>query len=321
MDDPRTASIHSLSRRSAHPAQPVKARTAHIHAKMSPDDAFRITLSDCLAQMTANAGVLRAGHSTEGLHQLRVGLRRLEVALKSFGEAFEQPWLEELRGRAKVLTSRLGPARDLDVFLDELLAGPAKAFSGEDENEMFAYLRAEAEKAREAAWKEASACIAGADFAVFIDDVAALAQSRLPLAPGRRLRPMAARMLARQAVRADKRGRAARSHEEGDLHRLRIALKKLRYTAEFFAPLYRKKKVKRYLAQVRRLQDSLGRLNDIAHARAVITQLAPPAQKDSGDLRFAAGTVQGWYRARRPRLVKKALQRWARLKRAKGFWS
>src|SRR5476651_1211893 len=145
MDDPRTASIHSLSRRSAHPAQPVKARVARIHAKMSPDDAFRTTLSDCLAQMTANAGVLRAGRSVEGLHQLRVGLRRLEVALKTFGEAFEQPWLEELRGRAKVLSSRLGPARDLDVFLEELLSGPAKAFSGEDESEMFALLRAEAE--------------------------------------------------------------------------------------------------------------------------------------------------------------------------------
>ena len=320
MDDPRTASIHSLSRRSAHPAQPVKARSAHIHAKMSPDDAFRITLSDCLAQMTANAGVLRSGHSTEGLHQLRVGLRRLEVALKAFGEAFEQPWLEELRGRAKVLSSRLGPARDLDVFLEELLIGPAKSFSGEDESEMFALLRAEAETMRDKAWEQASACVAGPDFAVFIDDVAALAQSRLPLAPGHKLKSLAARMLVRQAARARKRGRAARSHEEGDLHRLRISLKKLRYTAEFFAPLYLKKKVKRYLSQLKRLQDSLGRLNDIAHARAVITQLAP-AQKNNGALRFAAGTVQGWYRARRPRLVKKAMQRWARLKQAESFWA
>jgi triphosphatase len=321
MDDPRPASIHSLSRRAAHPAQPVKARSARIHRKMSPDDAFRATLSDCLAQMTANAGVLRNGCSVEGLHQLRVGLRRLEVSLKSFGEAFEQPWLEELRGRAKVLASRLGPARDLDVFLEELLAAPAKAFSGEDEAEMFAVLRAEAEDARQKAWKQASACIAGADFAIFLDDVAGLAQSRLPLAHDNRLAPMAAKMLARQAARAKKRGRAARSHEEGDLHRLRIALKKLRYGAEFFAPLYKKKKVKRYLAQLKQLQEVLGRLNDIAHARAVIGQLAPPGQKNSGALRFAAGMVQGWYRARQPRLVKKAMKRWDRLKKAEAFWA
>ena len=260
MDEPRSASIHSLSRRAAHPAQPVKARSAHIHAKMSPDDAFRTTLSDCLAQMTANVGVLRAGRSVEGLHQLRVGLRRLEVALKSFGEAFEQPWLEELRGRTKVLSSRLGPARDLDVFLEELLAAPAKAFSGEDEMEMFAVLRAEAEEAREKAWKQASACVTGGDFTVFLDDVAGLAQSRLPLARDNRLGLMATRMLRRQAARAKKRGRAARSHEEGDLHRLRIALKKLRYTTEFFAPLYKKKTVKRYLSEVKKLPGNLGPL-------------------------------------------------------------
>src|SRR5580704_6855972 len=160
MDDSRPASIHSLSRRAAHPAQPVKARCTRINSKMTPDDAFRTTLSDCLAQMTAHAGVLRAGRSVEGLHQLRVGLRRLEVALKSFGEAFEQPWLEELRGRAKVLSSRLGPARDLDVFLEELLAAPAKAFSGEEDAEMFASLRGAAEEARETAWKQAHDCIA-----------------------------------------------------------------------------------------------------------------------------------------------------------------
>ena len=321
MDDPRPASIHSLSRRAGHPAQPVKARSAPIHGKMSPDDAFRVVLSDCLAQMTANAGVLRSGHSTEGLHQLRVGLRRLEVALKSFAEAFDQPWLEELRGRAKVLASRLGPARDLDVFVEELLAAPAKGFSGEDEIEMFALLRSEAEAARDTAWKQASACVAGADFAVFIDDVAALAHSRLPLAPDNRLRPMAKKMLKRQVTRAQKRGRAARSHEEGDLHRLRIALKKLRYTAEFFAPLYRRKKVRRYLGQIKKLQEVLGRLNDIAHAHAVIAQLAPPAREKADALRFAAGTVEGWYRARRPRLVKKAMRRWTKLKDAGHFWA
>jgi adenylate cyclase len=321
MDDPRPAAIHFLSRRAGHPAQPVKARSAHIHAKMSPDDAFRTTLSDCLAQMTANAGVLRAGRSVEGLHQLRVGLRRLEVALKAFGEAFEQPWLEELRGRAKVLSSRLGPARDLDVFLEELLAAPAKAFSGEDDAEMFAALRAEAEEARKQAWEQASASIASADFATFLDDVAALAQSRLPLARDNRLAPMARRMLKRQAARAKKRGRAARSQEEGDLHRLRIALKKLRYTVEFFAPLYKKTKVKRYLSQIKMLQDSLGRLNDIAHAQAVIARLGRAPHMDSAALRFAAGTVQGWYRARQPRLVKKTLKRWNRLKKTQAFWN
>ena len=89
-----------------------------------------------------------------GLHQFRVDHRGLEVALKCFGEAFEQPWLEELRGRAEVLSHRLGPARDLNIFLKKLFLRPAKAFTGEDESEMFALLGGEAEVARDAAWKE-----------------------------------------------------------------------------------------------------------------------------------------------------------------------
>ena len=75
MDDPRPASIHSLTRHGLGPAQPVKARPARINRAMRPEDAFRATLSDCLAQMTANAATLRAGRSVEGLHQLRVARR------------------------------------------------------------------------------------------------------------------------------------------------------------------------------------------------------------------------------------------------------
>ena len=54
---------------------------------MRPEDAFRTTLLDCLAQITANAATaLRCrGRSVEGLHQLRVAFRRLEVALGAFG--------------------------------------------------------------------------------------------------------------------------------------------------------------------------------------------------------------------------------------------
>ena len=318
MDEPRPATIHSLTRRRAQAfagaGRPVKARPAHVHRKMDPDAAFRATLSDCLAQMTANAGVVRAGRSVEGLHQLRVAMRRLDVALKGFGEEFGQPWLAELRSRAKVLASRLAPARDLDVFTGELLTAPAKAFGAET----FAGLRAAAEALRTAHWEQAHATVAGADFALFLDDLAALAHSRLPLGRHGKLAATAARLLARQHARAKKRAVAARSQEERDLHRLRIALKGLRYTAEFFAPLYDRGQVRRYLKEVKTLQDSLGRLNDIAHAQAMVGTLAPAGA--AAELRHAAGAVEGWYRASRPRLVSQALKRWDKFKALPRFW-
>lgn len=319
MDDPRLASIHSLSRHGLGPAQPVKARPARIDRDMRPEDVFRAALSDCLAQLTANVATLRAGRSVEGLHQLRVALRRLEVILKVFGEEFQQEWLGDLRSRAKILSSRLGPARDLDVFITQLLDVPAE----EGDREAFASLRARMEEMRDKAWKQAVDCVSGADFAMLTEDVAALAHSRLPMAPDTKLARVTARLLDRQQTRARRRGRKAKSGEEGDMHRLRIALKKLRYTAEFLAPLYPKEKVRRYIKKLRGLQEHLGAINDIAHVRATIAGLLrdTDGKRSAPAERYAAGLVAGWYRARRPRITKQALKRWKQFRAVKPFWA
>jgi CHAD domain-containing protein len=254
----------------------------------------------------------------EGLHQLRVAFRRLEVALGAFGREFRQDWLEEMRGRAKVLLGRMSPARDLDVFVGKLLADPPK--SGVRDG--LAQLRSRAETARDKAWASVADCISSVDFDLFADDIAALASSQLPLTRTRRLPRTAQRMLDRQVKRVSKRGRVARSEEEGDLHRLRIALKKLRYTAEFFAPLYPRKDVARYLQKLRGLQNHLGDLNDVANVRAVVGNLVREKGKkeDDGAMRYAAGAMVGWYGAQVPSAIKQALKRYRKFKRVKPFW-
>ena len=319
MDDPRAA-VHSLSRRNFGVVfgKPVKSAPTPVSKAMRPEDAFRATLLDCLAQITANAATLRAGRSVEGLHQLRVAFRRLEVALGAFGREFRQDWLEELRGRAKVLLGRLSPARDLDVFVGKLLADPPK--SGVRDG--LPQLKARAESARDKAWAMVAACISSADFDLFADDVAALASSQLPLTRKRRLPRTAQRMLDRQVARVKKRGRVAKSQEEGDLHRLRIALKKLRYTAEFFAPLYPKKNVTRYLQKLRGLQNHLGDLNDAANVRSVVGDLVREKGKkeDDSPMRYAAGAMVGWYGAQVPGAIRHALQRYKKFKRVRPFW-
>jgi len=320
MDDPRAA-VHSLVRRSLGPTQPVKAVPGYVAKSMRPEDAFRATLSDCLAQITANAATSRPQESKEvrsmeGLHQLRVAFRRLEVALGVFGHEFGQDWLEELRGRAKILAGRLAPARDLDVFVGKLLADKSGVSDG------LVQLRARAEAARDIAWAAAQSCICGPDFELFADDVASLASSQLPLTRDQRLPRTARRMLDRQVRRVKKRGRTAASREEGDMHRLRIALKKLRYTAEFFAPLYPKRDVARYLKTLRVLQTRLGDLNDVANVRRVVGELLRDKSRkdDEGAMRYAAGALVGWYGAQVPGAIKQALKRYKTFKRVTPFW-
>jgi CHAD domain-containing protein len=308
--------IHSLARRSSDRTifgRPAKAAPAYVAASLRPEEAFRAILSDCLAQVTANAAPLRVGRSVEGLHQLRVAFRRLDVALAAFGREFRQGWLEELRGRARILSARLAPARDLDVFVDTLLESTPHA-----DGEGFAQLRARAEDARTTSWVAVTACVTGADFELFVADIAALAASQLPLTRIRRLPKTASRILDRQAGRVKKRGRAARSKDEGDLHRLRIALKKLRYTAEFFAPLYPRRDVKRYLKKLRALQNQLGALNDAANVRGTVSALLQ--DEPGAAMGFAAGGMAGWHGAQTTRTARQTLKRYRSFRKLTPFW-
>jgi len=317
MDDTRVV-VHSLSRRDAGKivfGKPVRAMPAHLTRPMRAEDAFRITLSDCLAQITANAAALRAARSVEGLHQLRVGLRRLDAALGAFGREFRQDWLEELRGRAKILSRRLAPARELDVLVEKLLTQPP-AMDGLDA------LRLRAQSARDGAWTKVMACVTGPEFDLFIDDVTALAAAQLPLTH-RSLPKTARRILDRQMKRVKKRGHVARSRKDADVHHLRIALKKLRYNAEFFAPLYPSGAVRAYLKKLKTLQDAMGHLNDVAGVRhAVPGLLKDKARKtpDAAAASYAGGVMVGWFDAKAPQLAEEALRRFRKFASVAPFW-
>jgi triphosphatase len=321
MDD-MVAVLHTTARRNSgaqrllRAGASAKARRLRLDRKMAADEAFRAILSDCLAQATAQAGVLRAGRSAEALHNLRVALRRTEVMLAAFSVAFGQSWFADLRGRTKAISARLSPARDLDVFLDDLWPDVARTFT-EGSGDLAALRRA-AEASRDGAWQAVDVCLASEDFSHLLDDIAALSQSRLPMGRSEKLARVGQRLLKRAAARVKKRGKRARGREEGDLHRLRIALKKLRYLAQVLAPLYKGGRVKPYLTALRRLQEELGGLNDIAHVRASIAELL--RGHDAEQIGYGAGLFAGVCAAGRGRKAKKVLRRYDDFRDLKAFW-
>ena len=109
-------------------------------------------------------------------------------------------------------------------------------------------------------------------------------------APGR---AFAAEVLGKLHRKALKRGRHFRKLAPEERHKLRIALKKLRYAADFFLPLLGKaKRNRRYAKTLSALQDRLGRYNDIA----VTERLIPPIIKNNIPVAAhrAAGALLGW---------------------------
>ena len=87
--------------------------------------------------------------------------------------------------------------------------------------------------------------------------------------------------------RLKKRGRGLKHLDPHTRHRARIAAKKLRYGAEFFAGLYHKKKARRRQEKfgdaLSDLQDHLGALNDLETARSMTESLSGPPMPGSDD--------------------------------------
>ena len=112
----------------------------------------------------------------------------------------------------------------------------------------------------------------------------------------------------------------------GELHRLRIQVKKARYAAEFFSSIYSRRKSvkrrKRVLSSLTRLQDSLGRINDIVTHQTLLTDITAnprPGLTPEQD-HFAAGLIIGDQHARIQGLLDSARKAYSRFSDTKSFW-
>ena len=99
-------------------------------------------------------------------------------------------------------------------------------------------------------------------------------------------------------------------------HRARIAAKKLRYCAEFFALLYPQKKVRRYVDALGDLQDALGLSNDTAVGAAIVTELGSGGRVDPRVI----GIVQGWIAAGESRAIERLSRAWDGFEECRRFW-
>ena len=89
-------------------------------AGTSSAEAFQRIGRACLRQVADNEHAVRVGDA-EGVHQMRVGLRRLRAAISLFSSLLEDRQTSAIKHELKWLTSELGPARELDVFIRHAL--------------------------------------------------------------------------------------------------------------------------------------------------------------------------------------------------------
>jgi inorganic triphosphatase YgiF len=295
-----------------------RAEDLRLKRDASLADAVLAVIRESLAHVASNQAAVLDGRDVEGVHQMRVGLRRLRAALGLFRHQFRASARDDLAGELRWLAGTLAPARSWDVFLSELLPPIAVALAGDTE------LR-EVERAgnalRELAYADARAAIGSGRFLNLMLS-ARLWLAEPPWADEVDLRRsasgVAAEILDRRHRKARRLVKTADDLEESELHALRLRLKKLRYAAEFFLPLFPERRVRGYLKSINRPQQSLGHLND---ARSLTALLEPLAHRVAESGAKALGAVAGFHAGRIEGLVADVRRDLGAFAETRRFWT
>ena len=330
----------------------VRAGETVLHREMTPQAALAAMLRSALAQVLPNAAEIgNDAGSAEQVHQLRVGLRRLRCALRTFGGwaggADAVAACAALEAGLRAPFTRLGGTRDRDALSAVLL--PAMQAAGAPEMPL----------ADGAPAEDPGAVVRDPAFSVLLQRAIALslppmsvsvpkaapsvasvrkrssasaswalpgkpaagtpAASPLPFddGPAELAETADLRRLARQRLRALHRRALAdaegfASATEEAQHRTRKRLKRLRYALEFSAALFEAKPVARQLKALRRTLDVLGEYNDLLVALALYRAAAAQEPR--------AWFAIGWLQARRETLLARCERSLALLAAVKPGW-
>ena len=279
-------------------------------------EAFQANARNALAQIAANAAVLREAATPEAVHQLRVAARRLRSALSTSRTVVQDDAYGPMKAELRWLAKAFDRARNLDVYAQEVLA-PAALKAAAPAG--LGGLNDAVAAARDTAREDAAGAAASDRFRRLMIDASAWVETGAWVgraAACESARAYAARVLEQRLRKVLKRGRRIESGDDKARHAVRIQAKKLRYAGEGFAGLYAEKRVDRFVGRVKDLQDVLGTLNDIATAESLTADLGL-----TPEAAFAAGELAGLRAAGKSKLIARADRALRRLRRTDPFWA
>jgi triphosphatase len=312
------------------PGAPVKAAPVDLAGDVRTRDAFKLIGHACLKQVVDNKAALVAG-DPEGVHQMRVGLRRLRAAMSLFSRLLDDEQTAALKTELKWLAGELGPAREFEVLINRVVA-PVKKRRGRRQDGIPSLSQDLADK-RDAALKRARAAVTSDRFGTLMLEVMAWletgrwTQPKDDLVRGRgdqAIEVSAAEQLRRRWRKVRKKGKVLAELDVQSRHKLRIQVKKLRYATEFFGNLFTGKRVskrrRKFAAALEDLQDGLGDLNDIMVDEELIATAGVRHRRSSRKRAFAAGLLTGHEEARIDAAMAAAVNGYEQLAGVKPFW-
>ncbi len=270
------------------------------------DAAQRILLRDLIKMLEHEAGS-RSGQDIEDVHQMRVAIRRMRSAIRLLKDAFSDQALISLHdGQLRETGRALGFVRDLDVLIEDVQAAHQEAQAvGMDADPFNAVIKG-LEKRRRRARKKLVIYLDSKRYRRFVKDYAAYltqpsksgkakAKDAAKVQP-HELRHVVPTLLHEQlaVVRAYDSVIPAPPERPKDgsdpqpaplphidtLHQLRIEIKRLRYATWYFTDVLGASTAK-FIDETKRLQDHLGRMNDISVAHQFMEDLIEDDELDA----------------------------------------
>ncbi|MEJ0070164.1 MAG: CHAD domain-containing protein [Pseudomonadota bacterium] len=230
----------------------LRAATIEIDPEMTIDAALERVIRACLDHLVGNETAVLEARLPEGVHQMRVAMRRLRSALSLFRKLLPEAQDRWIRDETRWLAGVLGDARDWDVFLSETLAPALAAFP---DHPGFERLRGLAEAERVEAYDRVLVALRAERYAVLLVELRAWLEAsgwreqRVSEHSADLFAPIgtvAGRLIEARRRKALKRGGDLSELSPPARHEARKEVKKLRYAFEFFHDLYAGKKVKRF---------------------------------------------------------------------------
>jgi inorganic triphosphatase YgiF len=273
------------------------AEPVELNRDMLAKEAFGMIARSCVRHFAGNADAVRRG-DPEGIHQMRVGLRRLRATIAVFSKILPHAGTDKIKAELKWLTSELAAARDLDVFVGEEIRPAAQDLMPRRAGKA---IEDEFTAKRDQAFERAKKALASERFRLLLLNVhewIELAQRNDPDDDANQpIVKFARELLHRRVRKIDKQGRQLAKLSARQRHKLRIGVKKIRYAVDFFESLFpksRQRALSRLSRHLKKIQDSLGSLNDFVSHRKMAADAAlkgPPRHRRGRA--FALGVVVG----------------------------
>lgn len=308
---------------------PVRLEKLNLDPGQTTNQVMVDIFTASLANVLDNEAATLAGSDPEGVHQMRVSLRRMRSALSVFRRVIDRDRCAWAKEELKWLASSLGPARDWDVFGMDIL-DPVRGFGVDDA--AIDDLRVGVEAQRKLAYTQVRDALNSPRYTRFLIGMSQFIATEgwrpaeIPSghALAQPIGDVADSILARALRRLIKTGRGLGKMSIEQRHEARIELKKFRYATDFLHSLYPENRVRPFMKSLSRMQNQFGHLNDVAVAQGLLSELT--AEKGLGTAErqrrlYGAGQVVAWHARGVHDSEADFLADWKSLKRARPFWA